>query len=285
MNMNKSLVGVGILLLGMISIQYGASVAKNLFSLSGIAGATTLRLIFASLCLLLITRPWRKPFKKEYLLPITLYGLSLGLMNLTFYFSLARIPLGIAVALEFTGPLFLAAISSQRKADYLWVLFAGLGIYFLLPQTGHSELDPWGVFFALLAGAFWALYIIFGKRLSSTIPTKLGITYGMSVAALVVLPFGLTFDFSKMIQSEVILPSLIVGVFGSSIPYALELRAMKSLSQKSFSILMSLEPMVATIVGVIFLSEFLDWMQITAILCICIASLGTSLTPGPSHNS
>lgn len=281
--MKESLKGLLILIIGMIFIQYGASVAKNLFELSGIAGATTLRLVFASLALFLFTRPWRSPFKKEFLLPITLYGISLGLMNLSFYFALARIPLGIAVALEFTGPLFLAVASSKRKMDFLWIILAAVGIFFLLPQAQENALDPWGIFFALLAGAFWALYIIFGKKLTTNIPTNIAITYGMSMAALVVIPFGLTMNFQSIFQTQVLIPGLIVAVFGSSIPYALELKAMQNLSHKSFSILMSLEPAIATIIGVIFLSEFLTLTQTAAIVCIIIASLGTSLTPGHDH--
>lgn len=276
--MKKSFIGVLILILAMISIQYGASIAKNLFTLSGIAGATTLRLVFASLCLILVFRPWNKPFKKEYLLPTLCYGFSLGLMNLSFYYALARIPLGIAVALEFTGPLTLAVISSNKKTDYLWVILAALGIYFLLPHANQDNLDPWGIFYALLAGFFWALYIIFGKRLSGTMPTKLAITYGMCAAALITLPWGLIFNLQEIFQMKVIIPGLIVGLFGSSIPYALELRAMKNLSQKSFSILMSLEPAIATLVGVIFLSEFLSPLQMGAVLMVIAASIGTSLT-------
>lgn len=276
--MKKTFSALLILILGMISIQYGASVAKNLFVLSGIAGATTLRLIFASLSLLLIMRPWRKTFKKEYFLPITLYGVSLGLMNLSFYFALAKIPLGIAVALEFTGPLMLAVLASRKKMDFLWVIMAALGIFFLLPSSSNGSLDPWGIFYALLAGFFWALYIIFGKRLSAYIPTTLGISYGMCAATLVVLPWGLVLNFESMLQTEVMIPALVVGIFGSSIPYALELRAMKNLSQQSFSILMSLEPAVATLIGVIFLAEFLTPLQMGAIIMVILASLGTSLS-------
>ena len=276
--MNKSLTGLLTLITAMITLQYGSSLAKNLFSLSGVAGATGLRLIFASLCLLLFLRPWKLPFKKSYVIPLLCYGLALGFMNLTFYFSLARIPLGIAVALEFTGPLLLAVILSKNKWDYLWVLFAAIGIFFLLPDGKSGTLDLWGIIFALMAGACWALYIIFGKRLSDKLPTKIGISYGMSVAALVVLPFSLTLNLKQVLHPQVLLPGLMVGIFASAIPYALELRAMKNLSQKSFSILMSLEPAVATMIGVIFLGEFLSWTQISAIVLISIASLGTSIS-------
>ena len=262
----------------MITLQFGSSLAKNLFSLSGVAGATGLRLFFASICLILILKPWKIPFKKAYLLPLTAYGISLGVMNLSFYFALNRIPLGIAVALEFTGPLLLAVYASKNKWDVLWVVLAALGIYFLLPQQQQLTLDPWGIFFALLAGACWALYIIFGKRLSNTLPTQMGISYGMSIATLVVLPFALVFNTQQLMNIEVLLPGLMVGIFASAIPYALELHAMKGLSQKSFSILMSLEPAIATIIGVIFLHEFLTPLQSVAILLISFASLGTTLS-------
>lgn len=276
--MNKSLISLATLILAMITLQYGSSLAKNLFTLSGVAGATGLRLFFAAICLILILKPWKIPFKRAYILPLLCYGISLGVMNLTFYFALSRIPLGIAVALEFTGPLLLAVIASKNKWDYLWVVFAALGIFFLLPGHDQEALDPWGIFFALLAGASWALYIIFGKRLSNTLPTKMGISYGMSVAALVVIPFAFAFNANQIMNTQVLIPGLLVGIFASAIPYTLELHAMKGLSQKSFSILMSLEPAIATIIGVIFLSEFLNLTQVAAIVFISIASLGTSLT-------
>lgn len=266
----------------MITLQYGSSLAKNLFSISGVAGATGLRLLFASLCLFVFLRPWKTPFKKEYIIPLLTYGVSLGLMNLTFYFALSKIPLGIAVALEFTGPLLLAVILSKNKWDYLWVLFAGIGIYLLLPSPKNAPIDPWGIFFALMAGLCWALYIIFGKRLSA-LPTKLSISYGMSVAAVIVLPFSLTLNLQQVLDPQVLLPGLMVGIFASAIPYALELRAMRNLSQKSFSILMSLEPAVATIIGLIFLGEMLSSLQVVAIIMISIASLGTSLFKSSSH--
>lgn len=277
--MKSSFAGILILLLAMTTLQYGSSLAKNLFSLSGVAGATGLRLFFASLCLIIFLRPWRIPFKKKYLSPLFLYGSTLGLMNLSFYFALAKIPLGIAVALEFTGPLGLALISTKNKWDYLWVLCAGFGVYFLLPhQTSEASLDIAGIFFALLAGVFWALYIIFGKRLSHSIPTKMGISYGMSIAALIILPFSFFLNLKELINIEVLLPGLMVGIFASAIPYALELRAMRNLNKESFSILMSLEPAVATIIGIIFLNEYLSLNQSLAIALICVASLGTSLS-------
>lgn len=281
--MNKSFTGILILLLAMTTLQYGSSLAKNLFSISGIAGATGLRLFFASFCLMIFLRPWKMPFKKEYLTPLFLYGSTLGLMNLSFYFALSKIPLGIAVALEFTGPLGLALISSKNRWDYLWVLCAGLGIYFLFPlKEGQAALDYWGIIYALLAGFFWALYIVFGKRLSNTLPTKMGISYGMSIAALIVMPFAISLNFQELLNTEVILPGLMLGVFASAIPYALELRAMRNLTQKSFSILMSLEPAVATIIGVIFLHEYLSLDQSLAIGLICVASVGTSFSSSKS---
>jgi len=281
--MNKPFTGILILILAMTTLQYGSSLAKNLFSLSGIAGATGLRLFFASFCLMIFLRPWRRPFKKEYLLPLFLYGSTLGLMNLSFYFALSRIPLGIAVALEFIGPLGLALISSKCRWDFLWVLCAGLGIYFLLPlKEDHESLDYWGIIYALLAGLFWALYIIFGKRLSNTLPTKMGISYGMCIAALVVMPFAITLNFNELFNPAVLLPGLLVGIFASAIPYALELRAMRNLSQKSFSILMSLEPAVASLIGVVFLREYLTLDQSVDIGLVCVASVGTSLSSSNS---
>lgn len=268
-----------ILILAMCSIQFGASVAKKLFPLAGIAGASSLRLLFASIILVLVFRPWKVSFKKEEWKSLSLYGISLGLMNLSFYYALQRIPLGIAVALEFTGPLAVAVFSSRRKVDYLWAVLAALGIMLLLPKTeSASTLDPLGMFFALLAGFFWALYILFGKKAGSAHSGGIASAMGMCFAAIVVLPFGLAIDATRMFSPEALPLGLFIAVFGSAVPYSLEMMALKKMTAKSFGILMSLEPAVASIMGLIFLSEHLTMTQWLAISSVIISSLGSTLT-------
>lgn len=273
-----------ILILAMCSIQFGASVAKKLFPIAGTAGASSLRLMFASIMMVLVFRPWRVKFSKNEWKSLALYGVSLGLMNLSFYYALQRIPLGIAVALEFTGPLAVAIFSSKRKADYLWVVLAALGIYLLLPQSDSpGALDPLGMFFALLAGFFWALYIIFGKKAGDSHSGGIASAMGMAFAAVVVLPFGLAVDASRMFTTEALPLGLFIALFGSAIPYSLEMMALKKMATKTFGVLMSLEPAVASLMGLIFLSEHLSLLQWTAIMCVIVSSLGSTLTSTEQH--
>lgn len=264
-----------VILLAMASIQFGASQAKSLIPLTGAAGATTIRLFIAGLTLLLFFRPKSLRPSKNLLI----YGLSLGIMNLTFYFAIARIPLGIAVALEFVGPLAVALFSSRSKRDIFWALLAATGLTLLLPfnMKDVGSLDPVGVLFALTAGACWASYIIFGKKAGENKGPE-AVSIGMLIAAFVVLPFGLFMDGTQIFQTAAIPLGLVVGVFGSALPYTLEMSVLKKVSAATFGILMSLEPVMATIMGIIFLGEILSVTQYVAIACIMISSLGSTLT-------
>lgn len=277
-----------VLIVAMLSIQGGASLAKSLFPILGEVGTTTLRIGFAAVILLLIQRPWRHPFTRKDLKTVFFYGFALGVMNLLFYMALARIPLGVAVALEFTGPLAVALWSSRKKADFLWAFLAAAGIYFVLPLGSlmTTPLDTMGVALALGAGACWALYIVFGQRLSRSIPSGVAAASGMSVAALVALPFGISSQGAQLLNFSVWPIAIVVAVLSSALPYSLEMVALKALPAKTFGILMSLEPAIAAICGLIFLAEHLGLSQIAAIVCIMIASLGSALTSRVvSHSS
>lgn len=268
-----------LLILAMISIQTGASFAKGLFPLAGAAGTTALRLLFATIILWIIWRPWRTKLQKPDLKYLMIYGLALGLMNLTFYFSLERIPLGLAVTLEFIGPLALSIYLSRKKIDFFWAILAGAGIFMVMPETDLSKgLDPIGVTYALLAGFFWAFYIYFGQKASRNIHEGIATSIGMAFAALVVIPFGLGIDGAKLLNPSLLPMGLLVAVLSSALPYSLEMYSLKKLPTKTFGILMSLEPAVASIVGIIFLQETLNLIQCMAILCVITASLGSSLT-------
>jgi inner membrane transporter RhtA len=263
----------------MASIQFGASQAKQLFPLLGTAGTSTLRLIFASIMMLAAFRPWKIKFTKPMIKSLILYGASLGLMNFSFYFALKRIPLGIAVALEFIGPLSVAIFSSHKKVDYLWALLAGIGIVLLLPsETAGNHLDPLGMLLAILAGAFWALYIIFGKKAGHNLTGGVASSMGMMFAAIIVLPFGIAIDGEKIFNMQALPMALMVALFGSALPYTLEMFALKRLPQQTFGVLMSLEPALASLMGFLFLQENLTPLQILAILCVVISSLGSTLT-------
>jgi inner membrane transporter RhtA len=269
---------IAVLILAIISIQTGASFAKNLFPIAGAAGTTTLRLFFASLILWAIWRPWRFTFKKADLKNLFIYGTALGSMNLAFYFSLQRIPLGLAVTLEFIGPLTLAILSSRKKIDFFWAVLAGLGIFMVMPESElNHAIDPIGVLFALIAGMFWAFYILFGQKAGKDLHGGIAATIGMSFAALVVLPFGLMIDGSKLLNLSILPMGLFVAILSSAIPYSLEMYSLKKIPTKTFGILMSLEPAVASLVGLICLGEQLTVIQWFAIFCVMAASLGSTL--------
>lgn len=226
-----------------------------------------------------VFQPWKVKYTPAVLKSLAFYGVSLGFMNFSFYFALERIPLGIAVALEFTGPLAVAIFSSQKKIDYLWALLAAVGILLLLPLNINAEaLDPVGILFALIAGLCWALYIIFGKKAGDTLSGGIASSMGMLIAALVVLPFGLAADGSKLFNPSALPLALMVAIFGSALPYTLEMFALKKMPTKTFGVLMSMEPAIASFIGILFLSESLTLTQWLAIVCVIVSSLGSSLT-------
>jgi inner membrane transporter RhtA len=265
------------LLIAMLSIQSGAALAKQLFMEAGPAGTTTLRVGFAALILLVMWRPWRTRFARAHLKDIALYGMSLGLMNLTFYLALERIPLGIAVALEFTGPLALSLMSSKRVTDILWAFLAGLGIYLIMPvQSSEPALDLVGIMFALVAGAFWALYIWFGQRAGKDAHSGHVTALGMTAAALVTLPFGVAINGASLVNISLWPLGLGIAVLSSAVPYSLEMLALKTIPLKTFGILMSAEPAFAALMGYVFLKEHLTGTQMIAVLCVMAASAGST---------
>ena len=268
------------LLLAMLSIQSGASLAKHIFPVVGAQGATFFRLVFASLILIVAWRPWRFQISKKQIGLIVAYGISLGVMNLLFYLSLERIPLGIAVALEFTGPLALTFYSSRRGIDFLWGALAVLGIYLISPlQEASHGIDPMGALYALAAGACWAFYIIFGQRaLKGGISLGACSAYGMTVAALSAAPFGVSVLTHASIDMKLVGIAIVLALLSSAVPYTLEMFALRRLPAKNFGILMSLEPAVAMLAGLVFLSEELNVTQTLAILCVMGASAGSTLT-------
>lgn len=242
-------------------------------------GATALRLLVASVLLVCLFRPWKRRLRREEAIAILAYGLSLGAMNSLFYLSLAKIPLGIAVALEFTGPLAVSVFSSRKASDYLWALLAILGIALILPLTNKSApLDLSGVLFALGAGACWAGYIVFGQRASQRTEATTVSAFGMVVAAILVIPFGILHAGPKLLDVSLLPLAIGVGVLSSALPYSLEMVALKRLPAKNFGILMSLEPAIAALSGLVFLSEKLDLLQWGAIACIICASVGSTMT-------
>ncbi|HYX31906.1 MAG TPA: DMT family transporter [Oligoflexus sp.] len=275
--MSRATMSILLLLVAMISIQFGASFAKQIFDVVHPAGITMLRISLAAIFLLVLWRPWRATWDRSAWPHILPYGAALGTMNLLFYLSLERIPLGIAVAVEFTGPLGLALLTSRRKQDLLWVLLAGLGIVLISPVTGRDALDPVGLLLALGAGFCWALYIIFGQRMGRRIPAGPATALGMLVAALVTIPVGAFYVDEQFFQARVWWTGLLVAALCSALPYSLEMTALKHLPTKTFGILMSIEPALAAMMGFLFLKETLNLQQGVAMGCIMLASAGCTL--------
>lgn len=265
-----------VMLVAMLSIQMGAGFAKSLFPVAGPAGTTSLRLLFATLILWVIWRPWRFRLRRADLKILLFYGAALGLMNLTFYLSLQRIPLGLAVTLEFLGPLALSMLASRKRLDFVWALLAAAGVYLIMPHVDPNHaLDPLGVAYALVAGGFWALYIFFGQRVGSRLHGGMATSLGMAIATVVALPLTLAIDGVSWVSWSLVPLGFLVATMSSAIPYSLEMVALKRMPAKTFSILMSLEPAIASLVGLGLLREVLSRSQWLAIGLVMIASLGT----------
>jgi inner membrane transporter RhtA len=264
--------------LSILSVQIGATFAKQLFPLVGAAGTTTLRQLLSALILLAVFRPWRKPMPRAAWPALLGFGVVLGVMNLLFYLSLARIPLGIAVAVEFTGPLAVATLTSRHWIDLVWVAMVAIGLLALLPLAGVSHaLDMAGLALALGAGVCWGIYIVLGRRVSTGGTTQTT-AVAMTIAALAVLPVGASAAIPALHQPSIMLDALAIAVLSSAIPYTCEMFALGRIPMRVFGILMSLEPVVAALAGFVFLHEALTLRQIVAIAAIVAASLGTAMT-------
>ncbi|MFD9433510.1 DMT family transporter [Streptomyces sp. NPDC060002] len=262
-----------LVLLGIVSVQVGSALAKNLFSAVGSSGTVSLRLFFAAAVLMLLWRPSLRMHRRAWTVVLG-YGVTLGLMNLCFYLALARIPLGIAVTVEFLGPLTVALAGSRRWLDALWVALAAGGVVLLM--EGRGDLDLAGFLFALAAGTCWGLYILVGAALGRHTTDGSGLALGMAVAALVAVPFGVADSGTALIQPWVLVAGLGVALLSSVIPYSLDLEALRKIPPRVFGILMSLEPAMAALIGLIVLQESLRWSQWIAVLCVVAASAGAA---------
>jgi inner membrane transporter RhtA len=266
----------------MVSFQIGATFAKQLIPTIGPAGTTAARLGLSAVLLLVLQRPWRSvPSRAAW--PIVLaYGVSLAAMNSVFYLALRTIPLGIAVAIEFVGPLAVAVSASRRRLDYLWVALAVVGLSLLLPiAPGGATLDTAGILYALAAGVGWALYIVFGQR-AGRVQGVSASTWGLMIAAVLTVPVGIADAGSRLLDPAVLPFAFGVAIFSSALPYTLEMIALRRLSTKTFGTLMSFEPAIAAVAGVVVLREHLTGIQWLAIAAIICASVG-AVAGEPSH--
>jgi inner membrane transporter RhtA len=232
--------------------------------------------------LMAVFRPWRRKWVWADALPLGLYGVTLGVMNLLFYSAIKTIPFGVAIAIEFTGPLAVAVWTSKKASDWLWVTLAIVGLALLLPFPGANAataLDPMGVFFAFTAGICWALYIVFGQRVAWRYGA-MATPMGMLAAALVVAPIGVWHAGSALLNPQWLMAGLAVALLSSAIPYALEMFSLNHLPKNTFSILLSLEPAVGALAGWWVLAEHLTLAQGVAIGLVMAASMGTAWSAG-----
>jgi len=266
----------GVLVVGAIgSVQFGSAIAATLFAQIGPAGAVFLRLVFGTIILLAMWRPRLRGYARYQLGLACVFGLVLGCMNLSFYSAIHRIPLGIAVTLEFVGPLTVAVAGSRRRIDLLWVAIAAAGIV-ALTQGDTSRLNALGVFFALLAGALWGTYIIVNARVGQAFEGGTGLALAMCVASAVILPFGVAQGGSHLLEPRSLALGAAVGLLSSAIPYSCEIEALRRIRPSVFGVLMSIEPAMAALAGFIVLGQSLGARTLLGMMLVVIASVGAA---------
>ncbi|CAA9301401.1 MAG: Integral membrane protein [uncultured Friedmanniella sp.] len=261
---------------GIVSVQFGAAIAKQLFPLVPPTAMVWLRLVTSAVVFLLVVRPRLRGHSRDDWVVALLFGVSLATMNWAIYQSFARIPLGIAVTIEFLGPLAVAVVGSRRPRDLVWVLLAGLGVGLL--GLSRTRLDVAGVLFALLAAAGWAAYILLSARTGRRWPGVSGLVVASLVGAVALAPPAVVEAGSRLLEPRVLLLGLAVGLLSSVIPYSLELTALRRITPRVFGILMSLEPAVAALAAMLLLAEFLNSVQWVAMACVVVASVGSTRT-------
>jgi len=267
--------GVALVVAAVTSLQLGAAFAVTLFDELGPAGAAFLRLAVAAAVLVAIWRPRVRDRSPADLRVAVLLGIVLGLMNWAIYSAMDRIPLGVAVTIEFAGPLGVAVAASRRPLDLLWVVLAAAGIV-LLADPGGGSLDPLGVAFALLAAAMWAAYILLSVRAGRLFPGGSGLAIAMTVGAVTILPLGVGQAGAALLEPELLAAVAAVALVSSVIPYSLELEALRRLPARVFGVLMSLEPAVAALAGLVVLGQALAVREWGAIALVVVASAGAT---------
>lgn len=269
---------------GIVSVQFGAALAKGLFAGLRPAGTVFVRVAAAALVLLAFARPVRARPSRRSLLLVVGFGLVLAAMNLSFYLALDRAPLGAVVTIEFLGPLSVAVAGSRRRLDGVWVLLAAGGVLLLTGGGGllggGPAIDGWGVALALVAGACWAAYILLAQRVGAAVPGTSGLALAMAVGAVALVAPGVAQGGSGLLDPGLLAGGAAVGVLSSALPYTLELVALRSLRASTFGVLMSLEPAVAACAGWALLHERLTPLQVLAIGAVCAASAGALRTAG-----
>lgn len=273
------------IILAIVSVQGGAALAKGLFPIIGATGAAAIRIGLSAVTLLAVFRPPMHRFTAEQWRAVIPYGVTIGVMNLVFYQALVRIPLGLAVTLEFVGPLGVAIAGSRRALDVVWIVLAAIGIALIAPWHAGSAVDPLGVVLALVTGVCWAAYIILGGRVGKLLSGGAPVATGMSIATLAVLPFALAGGRLASFVPRLYAAGIGMAMLSTAVPFTLEMSALRALPGRTFSILMSLEPAVAALVGLVVLGEHLSSAQSAAVGLVIAASVGATVTARevPAH--
>jgi inner membrane transporter RhtA len=267
-----------LVLAGIGSVQFGAAFANELFDEAGPGGVVFLRLLLSAVILLSIARPSLRERNRADRTAVLMFGLVLGAMNWSFYEALHRLPLGVCVTIEFTGPLAVAVAGSRRLLDGLWVMLAGTGVVLLALRGGHHGIHAAGVVLALAAATCWALYILLSQRVGRTFAQLDGLAIALGIGTLVVVPAGIIQGGDALLRPHVVAGGLGVALLSSLIPYSLELMALRRLTAYRFGLLMSLEPAVAALAGVVVLGQPLTAVLGIALVLVAAASVGNTLT-------
>jgi inner membrane transporter RhtA len=278
----RRLPAVGLVVGAGVSVQFGAAVAISLFPHLGPPGVVFLRLLFGSLALWAIARPQLRGRSAQDLRLVALLGVVLVSMNVSFYESLDRAPLGIAVTVEFLGPLAVAVIASRRAIDLIWVVLAGTGVALLTESGGTTPVEPLGIALAALAGFFWACYILLGVRVGRAFAGASGLAPAMALGALLIAPWGIISAGDNLRDPTLVGAGVGVGLLSSALPWSLELEAMRRLPTNVFGVLMSLEPAIAAIAGIVLLDQHLHARSWLAIVLVVVASAGAAQRRGPA---
>jgi inner membrane transporter RhtA len=265
----------GLVVIAVVSVQIGAAVAKQLFDTAGPTGVVLLRTVLAGLMFVLLLRPKLRRHRTRDYGYVLLYGINISWMMLCFYAAIDRIPLGIAVAVSFIGPLGIAVLGSRRVVDLLWVALAGVGILLLSPIT-NTNLDPVGMLLSLGSAIMWATYIVLSKQVNRRFESKEALTISMLIAAVATAPVGFSGAVKALTSPALILLSLVVAVLSSAIPFWFEYSALTRLTPRAFGLLVSLEPVMATLIGFVALHEALGWHEVVGIALVTIAVVATA---------
>jgi inner membrane transporter RhtA len=265
---------VWLVLGGIFSVQLGAGIAKDLFDEIEPTAIVWLRLVTSAVVLAAVARPVLRGRSRDDWLVALGFGITLGTMNWAIYQSFARIPLGLAVTIEFVGPLAVALFGSRRARDLIWVALAGIGVALLGFEPG--DLNVAGVVFALLAGGCWAAYILLSAQTGRRWPGLDGLAVASVIATLLLTPGAVLIGGDSLVDPRILALGAAVGLLSSVVPYSFEMSALRTIRPAVFSILMSLEPAVAALVGILLLQEYLSGLQWLAVASVITASVGAT---------